>query len=135
MFILRVERRTASRSETSGTRGGSKAGVRLQQGTLFLVDLAGSERAKKSGVAGVRLSELKSINLSLSALGNCISALANQKTHIPFRDSKLTRLLQCSLGGNARTALIITVTPAPEAAHETLSTLRVRLLMQIFPPF
>ena len=62
--------------------------------SLFMVDLAGSERVKKSGVSGIRFNELRSINLSLSALGNCIAALASRKKHIPYRDSKLTRLLQ-----------------------------------------
>ena len=69
--------------------------------TLFLVDLAGSERVKKSKATNTRLDEAKMINFSLSALGNCIHALTEKKTsHVPFRDSKLTRLLQDSLGGN-----------------------------------
>jgi hypothetical protein len=73
-------------------------------GKLNLVDLAGSERQKKTGAEGDRLAEAKAINLSLSALGNVIKALVSGKAkHVPFRDSKLTRLLQDSLGGNTKT--------------------------------
>ena len=95
---------------------------------LLLCDLAGSERVSRSlvdsNIHSQRFHELKSINLSLSALGNCISSLAsNSRTHVPFRDSKLTRLLQGSLGGNSRTALILTVSPLREDFNETLSTL------------
>lgn len=80
---------------------------------LLMVDLAGSERVRRTVSKGARLSEAKSINQSLSALGNVIAALAeNGASHIPYRDSKLTRLLQDSLGGTARTALIATVGPA-----------------------
>jgi hypothetical protein len=86
-------------------------------------DLAGSERVKTSGAQGIRFSELKAINLSLTALGNCISALSLKKKHIPFRDSKLTRLLQNSLGGNAKTALVINVGPAAVNCGETYSSL------------
>lgn len=72
-------------------------------GKLNLVDLAGSERQSKTGATGDRLKEASKINLSLSALGNCISALVDgRSTHVPYRDSKLTRLLQDSLGGNAK---------------------------------
>jgi kinesin family protein 3/17 len=72
-------------------------------GKLNLVDLAGSERQSKTGATGDRLKEATKINLSLSALGNCISALVDGKsTHVPYRDSKLTRLLQDSLGGNSK---------------------------------
>lgn len=82
---------------------------------------------KKSKVVGRHVNELKAINLSLSALGNCIAALSKRQQqptkHVPYRDSKLTRLLQSSLGGNAKTALVVTITPAPTEAHETLSTL------------
>jgi kinesin family protein 3/17 len=78
-----------------------------------MVDLAGSERVRRTVSKGARLSEAKSINTSLSALGNVIAALAEANVgHIPYRDSKLTRLLQDSLGGTARTALIATVGPA-----------------------
>jgi kinesin family protein 3/17 len=80
---------------------------------LLMVDLAGSERVRRTVSKGARLSEAKSINTSLSALGNVIAALAEANvSHIPYRDSKLTRLLQDSLGGTARTALIATVGPA-----------------------
>jgi hypothetical protein len=72
----------------------------VQYGKLTLVDLAGSERMKKTGAKGTRQKEAKAINLSLSALGNVVHALTDERsTHIPFRDSKLTRLLQDSLGG------------------------------------
>jgi hypothetical protein len=77
---------------------------------LLMVDLAGSERVRRTVSKGTRLSEAKSINTSLSALGNVIAALAEHNvSHIPYRDSKLTRLLQDSLGGTASTALIATV--------------------------
>jgi hypothetical protein len=89
-----------------------------------MVDLAGSERVRRTVSKGTRLSEAKSINTSLSALGNVIAALASSSTaHIPFRDSKLTRLLQDSLGGTATTALIATIGPAAFNYGETLSTL------------
>ena len=89
--------------------------------TLTLVDLAGSERS--SGVAHLpqRLEECKYINLSLAALGNCVSALAQKRPHVPFRDSKLTRLLQNSLGGCAKTTFIATINGS--ASGETKSTL------------
>jgi len=91
---------------------------------LFLVDLAGSERIKKTGSYGVRLEEAKKINFSLLVLGNCIQALTDSKsTHVNYRDSKLTRLLQDSLGGNAKTSLIVTVSPSIYNVDETLSSL------------
>ncbi|KDO26412.1 hypothetical protein SPRG_08215 [Saprolegnia parasitica CBS 223.65] len=96
----------------------------VQKSQLHLVDLAGSERVKKSLVRGSHVNELKAINLSLSALGNCISALSKQQSHVPYRDSKLTRLLQNSLGGNAKTALILAVTPEVSEAAESLATLQ-----------
>jgi len=76
-------------------------------GKLNLVDLAGSERQGKTGAEGVRLHEATKINLSLSTLGLVISSLVDGKsTHVPYRDSKLTRLLQDSLGGNAKTVMV-----------------------------
>ena len=97
----------------------------LKGGKLNLVDLAGSERQAKTHAEGMRLKEAAKINLSLSALGNVISALVDGKSsHIPYRDSKLTRLLQDSLGGNTKTVMIACVSPADYNYDETLSTLR-----------
>ena len=85
----------------------------FKAGKLNLVDLAGSERQSKLKQAGEGLKETTRINLSLSALGNVISALADGKAqHIPYRDSKLTRLLQDSLGGNTKTIMIATISPS-----------------------
>lgn len=93
-------------------------------GKLYLVDLAGSEKVGKTGAEGVVLDEAKNINKSLSALGNVISALAEgTKTHIPYRDSKMTRILQEALGGNCRTTIIICASPAGYNEAETKSTL------------
>uniref|UniRef100_A0A1A9UTW3 Kinesin motor domain-containing protein n=1 Tax=Glossina austeni TaxID=7395 RepID=A0A1A9UTW3_GLOAU len=96
---------------------------RQLSGTLYFLDLAGSEKVSKTGADGVVLNEAKIINKSLSALGNVISALADeQQTHIPYRDSKLTRILQDSLGGNARTAILLCCSPASTSECETKST-------------
>ena len=87
--------------------------------------MAGSERQGKTGATGARLKEATKINLSLSALGNVISALVDGRgKHIPYRDSKLTRLLQDSLGGNTKTVMVAAVSPADYNMDETLSTLR-----------
>uniref|UniRef100_A0A668SGC4 Kinesin family member 13Bb n=1 Tax=Oreochromis aureus TaxID=47969 RepID=A0A668SGC4_OREAU len=97
---------------------------------LSLVDLAGSERAAKTGAAGERLKEGSNINKSLSTLGLVISALAdhgagkNKSKFVPYRDSVLTWLLKDSLGGNSRTAMVATISPAADNYDETLSTLR-----------
>ncbi|XP_040204151.1 kinesin-like protein KIF3C isoform X1 [Rana temporaria] len=97
----------------------------IRVGKLNLVDLAGSERQSKTGMNGDRPKEASKINLSLSALGNVISALVDgRSTHIPYRDSKLTRLLQDSLGGNAKTIMVATLGPVSHHYDETLSTLR-----------
>ncbi|XP_023990816.1 kinesin-like protein KIF3B [Salvelinus sp. IW2-2015] len=97
----------------------------IRVGKLNMVDLAGSERQRKTGANGERLKEATKINLSLSALGNVISALVDGKsTHIPYRDSKLTRLLQDSLGGNAKTVMVATLGPASKNYEESLTTLR-----------
>ncbi|XP_015230809.1 PREDICTED: kinesin-like protein KIF17 [Cyprinodon variegatus] len=97
----------------------------IRAGKLNLVDLAGSERQSKTGATGERLREATKINLSLSALGNVISALVyGRSKYIPYRDSKLTRLLQDSLGGNTRTLMIACLSPADNNYEESLSTLR-----------
>eukprot|EP01051_Picozoa_sp_SAG22_P018807 SAG22_NODE_3278_length_1810_cov_1.941555_1_plen_450_part_10 len=103
------------------------------EGLLNLVDLAGSEKVGKTGAAGQTLEEAKKINLSLSALGNVIKALADPsltakvargEAVIPFRDSKLTRMLQSSLGGNTKTSLLLACSPHPDNGDETATTLR-----------
>merc|ERR1712083_477062 len=97
----------------------------IRVGKLNLVDLAGSERQAKTGAVGDRLKEATKINLSLSALGNVISSLVDGKSvHVPYRDSKLTRLLQDSLGGNARTIMVANLGPANYNYDETITTLR-----------
>jgi len=110
--------------ETIETAQGNPDG-HIRVGKLNLVDLAGSERQSKTGATGDRLKEATKINLSLSALGNVISALVDGKSgHVPYRDSKLTRLLQDSLGGNTKTLMMANVGPADYNFDETLSTLR-----------
>ena len=96
------------------------------QPQINLVDLAGSEKMKThQSVSERRLQELTSINQSLSNLGNCVRALGQPgRSHIPYRNSKLTRLLQDSLGGNTKTTFIVTLSPSEDALEETLSTLQ-----------
>ena len=97
----------------------------IRVGKLNMVDLAGSERIAKTGATGDRLKEATKINLSLSTLCHVISSLTDPKaTYIPYRDSKLTRLLQDSLGGNTKTVMIANVGPADYNFDETLNTLR-----------
>ncbi|EGR34190.1 kinesin motor domain protein [Ichthyophthirius multifiliis] len=99
---------------------------KLKIGKLNLVDLAGSERVRISGATGQRMEECKKINQSLSALGNVISALTDLrgKGHIPYRDSKITRLLEDSLGGNCKTTMMATISPSIDAFSESISTLK-----------
>ncbi|EEY57553.1 kinesin-like protein [Phytophthora infestans T30-4] len=116
----------------SSKRSQVMAGVRKEtcmNAKINLVDLAGSERASKTGATGDRLKEGAAINKSLSALGNVINMLASSdktrkgKAHIPYRDSKLTRLLQESLGGNSLTVMIAAISPADYNFEESLGTL------------
>ncbi|KAI4356818.1 hypothetical protein L6164_000806 [Bauhinia variegata] len=112
---------SSENGDTSHLTKPSKPLVRKSK--LVVVDLAGSERIHKSGSEGHTLEEAKSINLSLSALGKCINALTENNSHVPFRDSKLTRLLRDSFGGTARTSLIVTIGPSPRHRGETSSTI------------
>lgn len=99
--------------------------VRIRSARLHLVDLAGSERQKHTNAQGERLREATAINKSLSALGLVIKKLSDKQPggHVPYRDAQVTRLLQDSLGGNARTVLIANISPAASCHVETVSTL------------
>ena len=135
VFIIIVEQsQTEIETDVAPSNGGATAEKaaknRVKQsfkvGKLNLVDLAGSERVRLSGATGQRLEESKKINQSLSALGNVIAALTDTKgrQHIPYRDSKLTRILEDSLGGNCKTTMMAMISPALEAMVESLSTLK-----------
>uniref|UniRef100_A0A8B9G1X0 Kinesin family member 13B n=1 Tax=Amazona collaria TaxID=241587 RepID=A0A8B9G1X0_9PSIT len=120
----------ATNMNEESSRSHAQPGINLRVGKLSLVDLAGSERATKTGAAGDRLKEGSNINKSLTTLGLVISALAdqaagkNKNKFVPYRDSVLTWLLKDSLGGNSKTAMVATVSPAADNYDETLSTLR-----------
>ncbi|XP_049864367.1 osmotic avoidance abnormal protein 3-like isoform X2 [Schistocerca gregaria] len=122
VFTIHVEIVPVNTSEVDGMQMKFQ---NIRKGKLNLVDLAGSERQGKAGTTGDRLKEATKINLSLSALGNVISSLVDGKSkYIPYRDSKLTRLLQDSLGGNTKTLMIACLSPADSNYEESLSTLR-----------
>jgi kinesin family protein C2/C3 len=96
----------------------------ILRGSLHLVDLAGSERVDRSEATGERLKEAQHINKSLSALGDVIFALAHKNPHVPYRNSKLTQVLQSSLGGQAKTLMFVQVNPDGDSYAETVSTLK-----------
>ena len=103
---------------------GDDGNGRIKSGKLNLVDLAGSERVGKTNATGQTFDEGKKINLSLTALGSVIDALSSNRKHIPYKDSKLTRLLADSLGGNTKTVMFANISPASYNYDETLGTLR-----------
>ncbi|XP_052207437.1 kinesin-like protein KIN-14F [Diospyros lotus] len=109
---------------TVHVRGKELVSGSILKGCLHLVDLAGSERVDKSEAVGERLKEAQHINRSLSALGDVISALAQKSAHIPYRNSKLTQVLQDSLGGHAKTLMFVHINPEVNAIGETISTLK-----------
>ena len=118
VFVITVEQMTTELNQGNKTQ--------IKVGKLNLVDLAGSERIRITGTTGQQLEESKKINKSLSCLGNVINALTDKKNknnYIPYRDSKLTRLLQDSLGGNCKTTMIAMISPSQDAFSESLSTL------------
>ena len=123
VFIIIVEQMTVLEDESFHCHEKPK---QVKVGKLNLVDLAGSERVRVTGATGKRLEESKSINQSLSALGNVIAALTDTKKrpHIPYRDSKLTRILEDSLGGNCKTTMMAMVSPSWECFSENMSTLK-----------
>lgn len=110
----------------------SRKTKKTSTGKLSLIDLAGSERASKTGATTERLKEAQSINKSLSALGNVISALSTNEKFVPYRDNKLTQLMSDSLGGNAKTLMFVNLSPADYNIDESLSSLiyasRVKLI-------
>ncbi|KAL9351461.1 hypothetical protein Peur_054141 [Populus x canadensis] len=114
---------TSQEKDVKSNLSGGNGIPRVRKSKLLIVDLAGSERLDKSGSEGHLLEEAKFINLSLTSLGKCINALAENSPHIPTRDSKLTRLLRDSFGGSARTSLIITIGPSGQHHAETTSTI------------
>ncbi|GAM28280.1 hypothetical protein SAMD00019534_114560 [Acytostelium subglobosum LB1] len=135
IFRLHIERHEKGDDSSNQTQSGIVPGQgRAPHSTskraklisvLTLVDLAGSERASSTGAEGMRLKEGNHINKSLSTLCTVVSKLSEGKDgqHIPYRDSKLTRILQSSLGGNSKTAIICTITPSAHHVDESLSTL------------
>ncbi|KAG2677491.1 hypothetical protein I3760_12G100000 [Carya illinoinensis] len=129
ILMVHVERSVKGKHSALSGENGNNAHIKtlkpaiIRKGKLVVVDLAGSERIDKSGSEGHTLEEAKSINLSLSALGKCINALAENSVHVPVRDSKLTRLLRDSFGGTARTSLVVTIGPSPRHRGETASTI------------
>ncbi|KAH7313686.1 P-loop containing nucleoside triphosphate hydrolase protein [Stachybotrys elegans] len=141
MIVQGNEYRTVSPTEANATSSRSHAVLQINiaqkdrnadvnephtMATLSIIDLAGSERASVTKNRGERLTEGANINKSLLALGSCINALCDrrQKAHVPYRNSKLTRLLKFSLGGNCKTVMIVCVSPSSAHFDETQNTLR-----------
>lgn len=141
LIAMGNKNRTSSSTEANATSSRSHAVLQINivqksrtaslkeehtYATLLIIDLAGSERAASTKNRGVRLNEGANINKSLLALGNCINALCDfkKKNHVPYRNSKLTRLLKYSLGGNCKTVMIVCVSPLSRHYDETLNTLK-----------
>ncbi|CCH44210.1 Kinesin-like protein [Wickerhamomyces ciferrii] len=141
MIIIGNKNRTSSPTEANATSSRSHAVLQINVtqknrtadvkqdhtfATLSIIDLAGSERAAATKNRGERLHEGANINKSLLALGNCINALCDvrRRNHVPYRDSKLTRLLKFSLGGNCKTVMIVCISPSSQHYDETLNTLK-----------
>merc|ERR1740131_273373 len=112
IFGIILESTNRMGDETMTEEDESEEGHQVTVSHLNLVDLAGSEKTAQTGASGARLKEGSKINQSLLTLGQVIQKLSSGEGHVNFRDSKLTRILQNSLGGNAKTAVICTVTPA-----------------------
>ena len=123
VFQIKVAKRPRASDAAAAKKGAKKVEMKAVFGKLTVVDLAGSERIKKSGVVGQQLREATNINSSLLAFGNIVQALAEKKNFIPYRDSKLTRILEDSVGGNCKTSLLVCCSPSAESADETVSTL------------
>ncbi|XP_062209924.1 kinesin-like protein KIN-UA isoform X2 [Phragmites australis] len=129
ILIIHLQRSSRIKEEINGSFSNDIHGISpddlplVLKSKLLIVDLAGSERIDKSGSEGHMIEEAKFINLSLTSLGKCINALAENSPHIPTRDSKLTRILRDSFGGTARTSLVVTIGPSAQHYSETSSTI------------
>uniref|UniRef100_M8BIT3 Kinesin-4 n=1 Tax=Aegilops tauschii TaxID=37682 RepID=M8BIT3_AEGTA len=124
LFDISLNRRNIFSILTVHVRGVDVKTGSISRGCLHLVDLAGSERVERSEATGDRLKEAQHINKSLSALGDVIFALAQKNAHVPYRNSKLTQVLQSSLGGQAKTLMFVQINPDVESYSETISTLK-----------
>jgi kinesin family protein 5 len=122
VFQIKISKRSRATSRAM-VGGGGKVEMKATFGKLTVVDLAGSERIKKSGASGAQFKEATNINGSLLAFGNVVQALAEKKKFIPYRDSKLTRILEDSVGGNCKTSLLVCCSPSVESSDETVCTL------------
>ena len=120
---LRVNRVPRVGTAAVASAGGKKVELVQQRGLLTVVDMAGSERVKKTMSEGVRFNEATNINTSLLAFGNVVQALAAKRSHVPYRESMLTKLLESSLSGRSRTALLVCVAPEVEHAQESTTAL------------
>ena len=120
---LRVNRVPRVGTAAVAGAGGKKVELVQQRGLLTVVDIAGSERVKKTMSEGVRFNEATNINTSLLAFGNVVQALAAKRSHVPYRESMLTKLLESSLSGRSRTALLVCVAPEVEHAQESTTAL------------
>ncbi|XP_059472977.1 kinesin-like protein KIF21A [Neocloeon triangulifer] len=127
IYTLHIQQRRLAPEESEDKENGVTGDFETLTSKFHFVDLAGSERLHRTGATGERAKEGISINCGLLALGNVISALGDKSKramHVPYRDSKLTRLLQDSLGGNSRTVMIACISPSTQDFMETLSTLK-----------
>ncbi|KAJ1298749.1 hypothetical protein BS78_01G477300 [Paspalum vaginatum] len=128
ILIIHLQRSSRIKEENSSSLANDAHGIfpndlpLVIKSKLLIVDLAGSERIDKSGSEGHMIEEAKFINLSLTSLGKCINALAENSPHVPTRDSKLTRILRDSFGGTSRTSLVVTIGPSARHYSETSST-------------
>jgi len=130
VFTITIDQKIVKTIDSPGENGEAQTSEENISAKFHFVDLAGSERIKKTGASGKQMQEGISINKGLLALGNVIAALTDEKKiaagkqFIPYRDSKLTRILQDSLGGNSRTTMIACVSPAESNHEESLSTIK-----------
>jgi len=123
-MIVSVRVVGTKRGDGGESKDGGEGGAEEVESRMYLIDLAGSERLSKSQATGKRLAETQAINKSLSALGDVMGSLQNRDKHVPYRNSKLTHLLQDALGGKAKALMVAQVSPVAPSANETLCTIQ-----------